>query len=108
MIVQIVLNGSDQCGHILEGPSPDPFLGEVSEPSLHHVQPGTGRRNKVQVNPRMATEPGVHAGMFVRAIIVDDKMQIQVAGGVAIDFLQEPDKFKEPCLLILIIKYQYM
>ncbi len=96
MIVQIVLNGSDQCGHILEGPSPDPFLGEVSEPSLHHVQPGTGRRNKVQVKPRMATEPGVHAGMFVRAIIVDDKMQIQVAWGVAIDFLQEPDKFLVP------------
>ena len=96
MIVQIVLNGGDQCGHILEGPSPDPFLGEIAEPALHHVQPGTGRRNKVEVKPRMATEPGVHAGMFVRAIMVDDEMQIQLPRGGAIDCLQEPDKFLVP------------
>ncbi len=55
MIVQIVFDSSDQHGHVAEATATDSFVGKLTEPTLDQVKPGTRSRNKVQMEPRMAS-----------------------------------------------------
>jgi len=64
VIVQIVSNSGNQRGHVLKGVTTDSFVGNLAEPSLDHIQPGTRSRDKMQMEPRMSAEPGFHTGMF--------------------------------------------
>ena len=45
---------------------------------------------------RVSLDPGFHAGMFVRAIIIDDQMEIEFGGSFGVDFLQETEKLLMP------------
>ena len=44
----------------------------------------------------MSLEPPQNTRMFVRAVIVDDKMQVQILWSFDVDDLQESDKFLVP------------
>ena len=48
------------------------------------------------MKPRMAVQPGFHAGMFVRPVVVDDQMQIEAGRGLGVDSLEEPDELLMP------------
>ncbi len=45
------------------------------------------------MEPRMSSEPGFYAWMFVGTIIVYDEMQVQFDQGFTIYFLEKTDKF---------------
>lgn len=45
---------------------------------------------------RMSLDPGFHAGMFMRAIIIHDQMEIEFGGSCGVDFLQESDELLMP------------
>ena len=47
----------------------------------------------MKAEPRVAFEPCCNSRMFVRAIVVDDKMQIQIRRSFDIDELQESNEF---------------
>ncbi len=96
MIVDIVSNSSNQCGHVRERTSTDAFDDNLAEPRLDQVQPGTGCWNKVQMEPWMPFESGLHAGMFVGAVIVREQMQIEPSRGLSVYSLDETDKFLMP------------
>lgn len=44
--------------YALESTTTDPFVGDLAEPALDEIQPGTGSWNEVQMKPRM-TPSGV-------------------------------------------------
>jgi hypothetical protein len=56
-MVQVLCDRSDQFPHMLEAAPPDALVGEIAEPALDQVQPGTGGWDKVQMDPRMPPEP---------------------------------------------------
>ena len=92
MIGQIIFNGGDQNRHARETTTPETFIGDLTEPTLNQIQPGTGRRSEVQMEPRMPLEPGFHPRMFVRAVIIHDQMEIESRRSFAVDFLEETDE----------------
>lgn len=92
MIGQIVFNGGDQNRHARETATPETFIGDLTEPTLNQIQPGTGRRSEVQMESRMPLEPGFHPRMFVRAVIIHDQMEVESRRSFGIDFLEETDE----------------
>src|SRR5438552_13312197 len=95
-MVEILLDRSDERGHVLEAAATNPFVGQLAKLAFGHVEPGTRRRNEMQMESRMAVEPAFHPRMFVRPVVVDDQMQIELGRGDAIDRLQEPEKLLMP------------
>lgn len=96
MIRQVFLDCSDQGRHAREAASAKALLAEFAKPALDQIQPGAGRRGEVQMKTRMPLEPGFHAGMFMRAIIIHDQMEVEFGRSFAIDFLKESDEFLVP------------
>jgi len=91
--LDVVVDSGDQIRDVLEGASTDALVGNLAEPALHHVQPRAGSGNEMQVEAGMAFQPRLHARMFVRPVVVDDQMQVQVEWCLDADQLQETDKF---------------
>src|SRR5713101_2631984 len=52
--------------------------------------PGGG---EVEVKPRMLDHPRLHGRMLVRAVVVQDEMDVPLAGGLPIDLVQEGEEF---------------
>ena len=96
MSVQVCLDGSDQLRHISKAASAKTFVGQVAEPAFDQVQPGTRRRNEVQVEPWMPPEPELHARMLVRPVIVHDEMQIESGRGFDLDLFEEANELLVP------------
>ena len=46
----------------------------------------------MEMEPRMPHQPRFHSGMFVSSVIVDDQMQVNPHGRLAIDLFEEPNK----------------
>ncbi len=92
VIVQIGHNCLDQIRHIGEGAATNTLGGNLPEPTLHEVQPGTGSGGKVQLESGMPLDPGFHPRMLVGAVIVHDQMEIEPRWRLSIDLLQETDK----------------
>src|SRR4030067_3732486 len=85
MVVQVLFDGSNQRRHVLEGATTQPLVGYFAEPALHQVEPGTGGRDKVKMEPRVTAEPGFHARSFGGAVIIHDQMQVQPGRGVDVN-----------------------
>ena len=89
-------DGLNQRGHILEGAAPDAFVGDLAEPALHQVQPRGAGGDEMQVETRMAAQPAGHARVFVRAVVIDDKVQLQIRRGLPIHLRQKLQKLLVP------------
>ena len=72
VIIEVGVDRLNQVGNTFEHTPANPFVGNFSEPTLDQIQPRTGSGNKVQMEPRMACEPGCDPRMFVGAVIVDN------------------------------------
>ena len=68
-------------------------MGDLSEESLHLVEPAAVGRNKVQMPARMPGDPKPDLGGFVRRIIVQDRVDFQVLGRGGFQLPQERQKF---------------
>jgi hypothetical protein len=82
--------------HAREASSAETLLAEFAKPAFNQIQPGAGRRSEVQMKTRMPLDPGFHAGMFMRAIIIHDQMEIEFGRSFAVDFLKESDELLMP------------
>jgi len=75
-----------------EGAATDGFLGDQAEEALHLVQPGTVSGNEVNVPARMPGEPGFHPSMFVRAVVVDDQVDVELLRDAVLDTPQKGEE----------------
>jgi len=82
VIVHVIHDGLHQLGNTGEAVATDAFVGEIAEPALHQIEPGTRCRGKMQMNTWMSRQPRLDARMLVRAVVVDDQVKLQSRGGV--------------------------
>ena len=47
MGLNVMVDSGDQSWDVLEGASTDALVGDLAEPALHQVQPGTGGGNEM-------------------------------------------------------------
>ena len=74
----------DQLFHAPETSTADSFPGDFTEPPFDQIQPRRTGRREMKVEPAVACQPALHAGMFVGGIVVDDQMQVAVRGRFAV------------------------
>src|SRR5713101_7776425 len=86
-------NGGDEGRHAVEGATPDPFPRDLSKETLDEVQPRGPRGSEVEVKPRMIDHPGLHSRMLVRAVVVEDEMDVPPGRRLASDLVQEGEEF---------------
>ena len=80
----------------MEGTSPNALVSDFCKPTFHLIEPrGTGGR-KMQVVTRMFLEPGSYFGGFVRCVIVHDQVNVQRGRHLAVNAIQEAQKFLMP------------
>ena len=96
MPVEIRFDGGDQLGYARETATADALVGDLAEPSLHHVQPRTRSWDEVQMEAWMPPQPGFHARVFVGCVVVDDEMQVELRRGLGVDLAKEPDELLMP------------
>ena len=96
MVGQVLFNRGDQGRHAREASSAKTLHAEVAEPTFDQIQPGARGRSKVEMTTGVSLDPGFHPGMFMRAIIIHDQMEIEFGGSFGIDFLQETEKLLMP------------
>jgi len=75
-----------------KGAAADRALRDEAEPALDLVQPGRIGRRVVQVKTRMTGEPGFDCGVFMRAVVIDDHVHVQILGHFALDVTQESEE----------------
>ena len=86
---EIQADGVLQCTRAAVAAAPDLLLGECPKPTFDLVDPGGVGRREVQVEPGMAQQPTLDKRRLVRAVIVEDQMDLEVAWNLGIDAIQE-------------------
>ena len=79
-----------------ETASADGLLGDQVEPDLHMIEPGRVGRRIVDVITRTGRQPLFDLGMFVRGIVIDDQMEIQILRDVLVDVVEKLEKLLMP------------
>ena len=81
---------------IVEDPSPDALSGDFGEQPLDEVEPGTGGRGEVQREAFVPRQPALHGRGLVGGVVVDDQMQIEIGGSLAVDLFEEVQELLGP------------
>ena len=76
----VSFDGLDEFGDVGKATASDLFLSYVSKEALYHVEPGSTGRSEMKVEPFMLFHPGLHLGMFVRRVVVDNEMKLLAFG----------------------------
>ena len=85
-------NRGDEGRDTAEGAAADAFARDLSEEAFDEVQPRGSRRGEVEVKPWVLAHPRLHGRVRVRAVVVEDEMDVLLAGGLAIDLVQEGEE----------------
>src|ERR1700730_1063397 len=81
---------------IVEDASADALARDLGEEPLDEIEPRTGCRREMQLETLVPGEPALHLLCLVRGVIVDDQMQIEMGGRLAVDLPQERQEFVRP------------
>jgi len=73
----------------MKGAATDAFACHLGKPAFDLVQPRGAGRGKVKVITRLCPEPMLHLRMLVRAVVVQDQMNIECRIGGVVNLLQE-------------------
>ena len=87
MLGDVARDHGDQLVDAAEGLPPDALVGDLPEPTLDQIQPGTAGGNEVHVEARMFGQPLLHFDVLVGVIVVHDQMQVQLGGSLGVDEL---------------------
>ena len=66
----------NEVAHGAKGSAADAFARDLREPALDLVQPRGAGRGKVNVIAGVCVEPLLHCRMLVRAVVVQDEMDL--------------------------------
>ena len=69
VFADVVADGLFQGRHAVEGAAADAFAGNLGEPTLDLIEPGSAGRREVEMEAWMLLEPFLDSGMFVRATL---------------------------------------
>ena len=69
---------------------PDLLFGEQREEALHLVQPRAAGRGQVNVPARSFGQPVPDDRRLVSAVVIDDKMDIQIIRNIRFDVRKKP------------------
>ena len=78
MSVDVFFYRVNEFRHAAEHSITNSFLSDLSEPAFNDVQLGTTGGNEVHVEAFVSLQPGLHLRMFVRCVVVNDQVKIQV------------------------------
>ena len=67
---QVVFDGSKQFRNTAKTAAANPLVGNLSKPTLDQIQPRTRRRDEVDVESGMSSDPGFDPRVFVGCAIV--------------------------------------
>ncbi len=81
---------------IVEVASADALARDLGEEPLDEIEPRAGCRREVQLETLVPGEPALHLLCLVRGVIVDDQMQIETGGRLAVDLPQKRQEFVRP------------
>ena len=84
-VVGEALDSADQLLHLTEGAASNGALGDDVEPDLDLVEPGSVGRREVDVETWMFGQPHFDLGVLVGPVVVDDDVEVQVFGDVAVN-----------------------
>ena len=90
---QVVLDRIDEFVRAAMHAASDLFLGEVDEPAFDQIEPGSARRGEMDVIPRAFSEPTSDERRFVRRVVIENQMDIQVTRDGGVDRVKEPTEF---------------
>ena len=76
----------------VEDAAADAPAGEHGEEALDGIEPGAGGRREVERPARMVGEPGLHLGMLVCGIVVEDGVDQLAGRDGALDGVEEADE----------------
>lgn len=79
MIRNVFIDRFDQLG-VAKDAASELLLSQVSEETLHHVQPRSTGRREVNVESRMLLHPPLNSRVFMRRVIVNHQMKLFVLG----------------------------
>src|SRR5665647_981518 len=77
-------DGGHEVGHAVKDAAAQGLFGELAKPALDEVQPGAARGGEVQMEARVLGEPGSDGCVFVGLVVVEDQMQLELAGKLAV------------------------
>src|SRR5882757_3257220 len=67
----------------------DCLVGDEREEAFHLIQPGAVGRDEVHVPAWPTRQPSLDLGVTVSSVVVDDAMNVQLAGNGLVDLAQE-------------------
>ena len=90
-----MVDGGDEFGDAPKYAACESLGVQITKETLNHVQPRCRGRREVHMKSPVLCQPGLHAGMLVRGIVVADEVQLLVLGRFAVNAAQE----REPLLV---------
>lgn len=88
---QIGLGCLDEFRGIVEDPSPNTLVGEIPEETLHDVEPRRAGRREMKMEMAEPLLPGLHLGVLVGRVVVEDDVDLLVFWGCPVDQVEEFD-----------------
>src|SRR3990172_46532 len=83
------LDGRDQLRNTREAAAANALVGQLAEPAFDQVEPRSRGRREVQLKASMLGQPALHLRMVVRAVVVQDQVDVQLRRNALIDLAQE-------------------
>jgi len=84
-----MINRGLEFDDVVEGSSSDALASDFGEEPLDEVEPGTGCRREVQCEAFVSRQPALHGRRLVGGVVVEDQMQIEMCGRLAVDCFQK-------------------
>jgi hypothetical protein len=69
--------------------APDLFFGQLREPALDQIEPGSRGESEVQVKTRTFGKAAADPLGFMRTVVVQDEVRVEFCGHVAFDAIEE-------------------
>jgi hypothetical protein len=73
---EIAVDGGLEIDDAGEHSALEPLPGQLRKEAFDGTKPGGRGRSEMEMEPRMAFEPGTDLGMLVRGIVVDDQVTV--------------------------------
>ncbi len=82
--LQVIFDGGHEFFNAREVAPTQSSLSEFPKPTLHQIKPGRAGRRVVNMKASMFRQPLRNVVMFMGAVVVNDQMQVQAVGHLAI------------------------
>ena len=89
MVIDEAANSVFQLAFAAVDAAPDLFFGQLSEPVLDQIEPGSRGGSEVQVEARTFGKPAADRLGLMRTVVVQDEVHVEFCGYVAFDGIEE-------------------